>query len=243
MSVIHPQMITIPAGDFLMGSEIGGENEAPVHRVWIDTFAIAKYTVTNAEYEKFLKATNHELPRHWQETKFHQPNQPVVAVRWFDAVAYCDWLSDMTGDAYRLPTEAEREKAARGGIEGVAFPWGDDLPDDHQGGRDTSLDVVGAYEPNGYGLYDMSGGVHEWCADFYDPSYYAVSPDRNPKGPEFGERRVARGGSWRHNIRYTRCAARSSLAPDKQFGDFGFRCAMTVGDKRISESTNQRISE
>jgi formylglycine-generating enzyme len=228
MSIIHPEMVTILEGDFLMGCDTGGENEMPVHRVWVGAFAIAKHVVTYRDYDAFLTATNHVLPLHWNDSKFQHPNQPVVAVRWFDAVAYCDWLSEVTGEVYRLPTEAEREKASRGGLEGLAYPWGDDLPTDHHGGRDTSLDAVGLYEPNGYGLYDMSGGVHEWCADYYDPSYYAISPEHNPQGPEFGERRVARGGSWRHNVRYTRCAARSSLAPDKQFSDFGFRCVMTV---------------
>jgi sulfatase modifying factor 1 len=228
MSVILPEMMTIPEGDFMMGSGTGGENEMPVHRVWVDAFAIAKYAVTNGDYAHFLEAMNHELPPYWKDSKFQHADQPVVAIRWFDAVAYCDWLSGETGLLYRLPTEAEREKASRGGVDGLAYPWGDGLLAGHQGGRDTSLDRVGLGEPNGFDLYDMSGGVHEWCADYYDPSYYAVSPDRNPQGPECGERRVARGGSWRHNVRYTRCAARSSLAPDKQFSDFGFRCAMTI---------------
>ncbi|MGA1195417.1 MAG: formylglycine-generating enzyme family protein [Candidatus Latescibacterota bacterium] len=220
-----PEMVTIPEGYFLMGSVAGSDNEAPVHRVWVDAFAIAKYAVTRVDYAHFVKAADHEPPPYWDDPKFQDPKQPVVAVTWLDAVAYCAWLSKMTGQVFRLPTEAEREKASRGGPDGLAFPWGDELPEDCDGGRDTVLDVVGAGEPNGYGLFDMSGGVHEWCADYYDASYYAVSPERNPQGPEVGERRVARGGSWRHNIRYTRCAARSSLAPDKQFSDFGFRCA------------------
>ena len=225
MAVVMPEMVTIPAGDFMMGCGVGGDNEKPVHRVWVDAFAMAKYAVTNSDYAHFVESTQYEPPPHWRESKFQHPHQPVVAVRWFDAVAYCAWLSEMTGQAFRLPTEAEREKASRGGVEGLSYPWGDALPEDCEGGRDTVLDVVGAGDPNGYGLYDMSGGVHEWCADYYDASYYAVSPARNPKGPDVGERRVARGGSWRHNVRYTRCAARSSLAPDKQFSDFGFRCA------------------
>lgn len=222
-----PEMVTIPEGDFLMGCETGGDNESPVHRVWVDAFAIAKYAVTRGDYARFVTATQHEPPPYWNDPKFQDANQPVVAVSWFDAVAYCEWLSGVTGRAFRLPTEAEREKTSRGGVDGLAYPWGDALPDDCEGGRDAVLDAVGLDAPNGYGLYDMSGGVHEWCADYYDVSYYAVSPDRNPMGPEIGERRVARGGSWRHNIRYTRCAARSSLAPDKQFSDFGFRCALS----------------
>jgi len=118
--------------------------------------------------------------------------------------------------------------AARGG--GIAkYPWGDDLPAEHRGGRDTALEPVDAYEPNGYGLYGMASGVHEWCADWYADDYYAVSPSRNPTGPASSPRKVARGGSWRHHVRFTRCAARSALAPDKQFTDFGFRVVRTLG--------------
>lgn len=228
MSISIPEMVTIPAGDFMMGSDSGAENESPIHCVWVDIFAIAKYPVTRREYALFLDATGHEAPPSWEDPKFQHPDQPVVSVTWFDAVAFCEWLSEETGQPFRLPTEAEREKAARGGVVGLAYPWGDDLPVDHKGGRDMDLSPVGFDGPNGFGLYDMSGGVHEWCVDYYDAEYYVVSPDRNPRGPDEGERHVARGGSWRHNVKFARCAARSSLAPDKQFSDFGFRCAMTV---------------
>jgi formylglycine-generating enzyme required for sulfatase activity len=150
-----------------------------------------------------------------------------VGPSWFDAVAYCEWLSERTSRHYRLPTEAEREKAARGGLEGRDYPWGDEPPEDLRG-VNPPLEEVGTEGPNGYGLYNMSVGVHEWCSDLYGASYYAVSPDRNPQGPSGGSRRAARGGSWRHAIRYSRCAARSSLGPEKTFNDFGFRCAMTL---------------
>ncbi len=225
--IIEPALVAIPAGDFAMGSDQHGANEAPIHRVWIDAFALAKYPVTRREYSLFIAATQHPLPIFWHEPKFQDPAQPVVGPSWFDAVAYCQWLCALTGKSYRLPTEAEREKAARGGLEGSLYPWGDELPADHKGGRHAPLDCVGADGPNGYGLFDMSAGVHEWCADYYGKSYYAVSPDCNPLGPESAVRRVARGGSWRHGIRFSRCAARSSLAPDKEFSDFGFRCALT----------------
>lgn len=226
---IEPEMIHIPEGDFLMGSENGAANETPVHRVWVDAFAIARYPVTNREYALSIEMTERRPPPFWSESKFQHLDQPLVGPSWYDAVAYCEWLRDLTGKPYRLPTEAEREKAARGGLKGCEYPWGDELPADHRGGRNTSLEPVGTEGPNGYDLYNMSAGVHEWCADWYAPSYYEISPNRNPKGPERGSRRVARGGSWRHRIRFARCAARSSLAPDKQFGDFGFRCALTVG--------------
>jgi len=227
---IEPEMIYIPAGLFLMGSEDGADNEAPVHRVWVDAFAIAKYPVTRREYAIFIDMTGRQPTRFWHGPKFQGPDQPVAGPSWYDAEAYCQWLCDLTGKLYHLPTEAEREKAARGGLEGAQYPWGDELPADHEGGRKTPLKPVGTEGPNGYGLYNMSEGVHEWCADYYSPDYYATSPSRNPKGPEYSARRAARGGSWRHSIRFARCAARSSIAPDKQFSDFGFRCAMAVNE-------------
>jgi formylglycine-generating enzyme len=231
MAVVAPKTVLIPEGDCLMGSESAGENEAPVHRVWLDAFAMAITPVTRWDYAQFLTAENYEVPPFWADPDFQSADQPVVGVSWIDAGAYCDWLSRTTGQVFRLPTEAEWEKAARGGLAGRAYPWGDALPEDHLGGRDRPPGRVGAGPANGYGLRDMSGCVHEWCADFYDARYYHNAPDHNPKGPEIGERRVARGGSWRHKVRYTRCAARSSLAPDKHFSDFGFRCAMTPGPK------------
>jgi len=175
-----------------------------------------------------VQMTGHRPPPFWKEAKFQHPEQPVVGPSWYDAVAYCKWLNELTGKAYRLPTEAEREKAARGGLEGCEYPWGNELPADHAGGRNAPIFPVGTEGPNGYRLYNMSEGVHEWCSDWYDPAYYVVSPARNPRGPKKSDRCVARGGSWRHRIRFARCAARSSLAPDKQFSDFGFRCALAL---------------
>ena len=226
---IEPATIAIPAGSFLMGSDRHSPNERPVHRVWIDVFALAKFPVTRCEYTLFVAATGREPPIFWDEPQFQDPSQPVVGTNWFDAVAYCEWLSSKSTRSYRLPTEAEREKAARGGLEGTDYPWGAQLPSDHKGGRDTPLHPVGLDGPNGYGLYDMSAGVHEWCFDFYDKAYYTCSPECNPTGPAWGDRHAARGGSWRHDIRFSRCSARSSLAPEKQFSDFGFRCAVATG--------------
>ena len=226
--LIEPDIVTIPEGDFLMGSDNGAANEQPIHRVWVDVFGIARYPVTNREYNSFMEMTGHPPPRFWGESKFQGPDQPVVGPSWYDAATYCEWLKDLIGKPYRLPTEAEREKAARGGLEGREYPWGDELHEDHVGGRNAPHFPVGTDGPNGYGLYNMSEGVHEWCADNYDPSYYEISPSRNPTGPRHSDRRVARGGSWRHSVRFARCAARSSLSPEKQFSDFGFRCAMTI---------------
>src|SRR5215470_8153592 len=114
---IEPRMVCIPEGFFLMGSDAGQDNERPVHRVWINAFELAARQVTNVEYEKFLSATGHRTPLHWYDPGFSHPDQPIVAPSWFDAVAYCDWLSDLSGRRFRLPTEAEWERAARGGLE------------------------------------------------------------------------------------------------------------------------------
>src|ERR1700675_408431 len=121
VAIIGPAMICIPEGWFLMGSDAGHDmaqdNERPAHRVWVDAFDLAACQVTNADYARFLAATNHRKPLHWDDPAFSHPTQPVVAPSWFDAVAYCDWLSGVTGRPYRLPTEAEWERAARGGLE------------------------------------------------------------------------------------------------------------------------------
>ena len=112
-----------------MGSEKGQDNERPVHRVWLDEFALGECQVTHAEYAQFLAATGHAQPPHWNDPEFSHPQQPVVAVSWFDAVAYCEWLSGEAGRGFRLPTEAEWERAARGGVEQNDYPWGDSSPE------------------------------------------------------------------------------------------------------------------
>jgi len=197
-----------------MGSADGEDNERPIHRVWVDAFQIAPHPVTNAEYARFAPPPCIDDPR------FNDPRQPVVAVSWTDAMRYCEWRG------VRLPSEAEWELAARGGAEGRRYPWGDDVPDDAALAVTlTGPRPAGQRAPNGFGLYDMCENVHEWCADWYAPDYYAVSPERNPRGPESGTRRASRGGSWRHRIKVTRCAARSSLPPEFRYNDYGFRVA------------------
>ncbi len=225
----HADFIAIPAGFFTMGSEAGQKDERPVHRVWLDAFHMAPCPVTNRVYTRFVKATGHRPPRAWQEDRFSHPEQPVVSVSWFDAVAYCEWLAEITERPCRLPTEAEREKAALGGKAGV-YPWGDNLPACEPGGSPAPLDrpdVVGQDTPNGYGLHNMGDLVHEWCSDWYAPDSYTASPTGNPTGPPTGHRRASRGGSWRHRVRVTRCAARSSIPPDREYTDYGFRVLST----------------
>jgi len=225
-----PKLVLIPAGWFLMGSETGQENERPVHRVWVDAFCLAPCQVTNVEYQDFLSATGAQAPPFRDNPDFNKPEQPVVAVSWCEAVNYCDWLSGITGRRYRLPTEAEWERAARGGVEGKSFPWGDDPPESLPGYDKrwkTGPEPVGSRPPNAFGLYDICENVHEWCSDWYQADYYRVSPERNPHGPETGERRASRGGSWRHHVKVTRCAARSSIPPAFKYADYGFRLACT----------------
>jgi formylglycine-generating enzyme required for sulfatase activity len=234
-SPAEPPVVIVPEGRFLMGSETGQDNEKPVHRVWVDAFGLAARQVTNAEYRRYLSSTGSGPPPFWNDPNFNHPEQPVVAVSWFEAVKYCEWLSASTGRTYRLPSEAEWERAARGGKEGALFPWGDappqTLPDYDQRWK-NGPEPVARYPANSFGLYDICENVHEWCSDWYDPGYYATSPERNPRGPQAGERRASRGGSWRHHIKVTRCAARSSIPPQFQYADYGFRVACDLCDSR-----------
>jgi len=224
----EPVMRRIPEGWFQMGSAAGRDDERPLHRVWVDAFELASFQTTNAEYARFLEDTRHPPPLLWDDPNFANPEQPVVAVSWFDAVAYCDWLSRALGKKYRLPTEAEWERAARGGVEGEDYPWGSIAPEEltnYASRWKTGPEPVGLYAPNPYGLYNLGDNVHEWCADWYDAAYYGVSPERNPQGALTSGRRASRGGSWRHHIKVTRTAARSSIPPEFKYADYGFRVA------------------
>jgi len=235
-SAIEPSLVQIPAAWFLMGSATGQDCERPIHRVWVDGFLLAATQVTNAEYEHFLRATSTQAPPFWSDPNFNNPQQAVTGVSWFEAARYCEWLSSQTARAYRLPTEAEWELAARGGLEQKEFPWGD-APAQSLPGYATRWqsgpEPVARYAPNAFGLYDICDNVHEWCSDWYDPNFYAVSPDRNPRGPEQSPmkpvRKSSRGGSWRHHIKVARCSARSSIPPDFQYADYGFRVACGFG--------------
>jgi formylglycine-generating enzyme len=230
--MLNPDMVVIPEGFFWMGSKNGPENEMPRHGVWLDSFGLGRFPVTNREYRIFVQASRATAPPFWTDPVFSHPDQPVVGVNWYEAVAYCVWLSEQTGKKFRLSTEAEWERAARGGREDALYPWGDEPPWERpHAGYDLETggpERVGANPPNDFGLFDMSEGVHEWCSDYYAAGYYRVSPERNPAGPSTGERRASRGGSWRHRIKFSRCAARSSLPPNFKYSDYGFRLALTL---------------
>jgi sulfatase modifying factor 1 len=225
----EPACVLIPAGSFLMGCEAGRDEEKPVHRVSVDAFEMCVYQVRNRDWAVFMLATGHPPPKHWNDPEFSQPDQPVVAVNWVETAKYCDWLSSLTGRRYRLPSEAEWEWAALGGREGALYPWGNEPPQEwpeyvcRWGGEVNAPLPVGLGTPNPYGIFDLSENVHEWCADWFDRNYYSVSPEHNPQGPPRGERRASRGGSWRHQIKVSRCAARASIPPTFEYADYGFR--------------------
>ncbi len=236
-NLIEPAMAHIPEGWFLMGCQTGRDDEKPVHRVWVDAFELGACQVTNAEYACFASDRSYANPVQWDDPNFSHARQPVVGVSWHDAVAYCEWLNNFHASEgaadkrYRLPTEAEWERAARGAVEGALYPWGDAPPEqvpDYSSRWRTGPEQVALYAPNAYGLYNPGDNVHEWCSDWYDASYYSRSPERNPAGPESGSRKASRGGSWRHHIKVTRTAARSSIPPEFKYADYGFRVARSV---------------
>ena len=219
------RFLTIPAGEFVMGSDSGQDDERPPHRVRVHAFEMSIYPVTRGEYAAFLAATQHEPPRDWQSPSFIGDDLPVVGVSWHDATAYCAWRAS-AGSAERLPTEAEWERAARGGLDGAAFPWGDEMPSwIPDGGRGPLSGPwpVTLGPPTAYGLYGIGANVHEWCADWHAADYYSVSPAENPQGPPAGRRRASRGGSWRHAVTISRSAARSKIDPAFRYTDYGFR--------------------
>jgi len=196
-----------------MGQENGRDDERPAHRVTVAPFRLGRTQVTNADYAAF------------RPFAFEDGTLPVTSVNWFDAIDYCRWLGLKWGLPVRLPTEAEWEFAARGGGQPL-YPWGDELPAIEPGRWRDGPEPVAQGEPNSFGLFDMCQNVHEWCGDWYDAGYYAVSPVENPQGPEHGTRRASRGGAWRHQIPVSRCAARSSIPPELRYADYGFRIAV-----------------
>ena len=202
-----------------MGQEDGRDDERPVHRVTLAPFRLSRLPVTNADFAAF------------RPFEFTNAALPVTSVSWFQATEYCAWLSSQWGIRLRLPSEAEWEFAARGGLEQSRYPWGNSPPETRAGYAARWLrgpEPVGTAEPNAYGLFDLCENVHEWCSDWYGQDYYSESALENPQGPATGLRRASRGGAWRHHIKIARCAARSSLPPDFRYADYGFRVAADV---------------
>lgn len=220
--------VPVPAGEFIMGSHERAD-EQPLRRVRVRAFEAALTPVTNAEYARYLESTGHEFPRFWSDTRFNAPNCPVVGISWYEASDYCAWLSTLLRRPCRLPAEAEREWAARGGA-ATRYPWGDEPWVDGVHGLGAAgsdrTHPVGTTPPNGFGLFHMADNVHEWCSDWYSPKAYEAFEGDPAESPEYTRetaRRASRGGSWRHHVKVSRVAARSSLAPNFQYNDYGFR--------------------
>ena len=246
------EMIYVPGGEFLMGSTDADRkaeaDEKPAHTVYLDAFWIDKTEVTNTQYVQFLNALGeyrgtcgghdcvettvedkdshilHQEGRYVVESGFE--DHPVIEMTWYGAQAYCEWAG------VRLPTEAEWEKAARG-VDGRLYPWGNDAPDC---GRAQYADCSGMTVPVGskptgpspYGVLDMAGNVWEWVSDWYDPAFYGSSPARNPQGPDSGERKVFRGGSWGYLPKFIRTTERARNRPSYAGFNIGFRCGASV---------------
>lgn len=219
--------VEIAGGSGWMG---GGprREENPRHRVSLRPFLLARAPVTRADYQAFLEATGHERPPCWDDPRFGHPLMPAIAPSWHDAVEFCDWLSGLWRLAVRLPSEAEWEWAAKAERE-VLYPWGDAPPEslpDYQRRWLDGPEPIDAYPSlHPWRLVGLGENVHEWCSDWYDRAYYEASELKNPRGPEEGRRRSSRGGAWRHAVKVSRCAARSSIPPHMRYEDYGFRLA------------------
>lgn len=243
-----------------MGAADAEEDERPVHRVYVSEFFIGRFPVTHDDYVRFVKATGYPPPSvrrlpliatGGREALFVElaasyvwvngdpppgcASHPVVLIRYDDAVAYCLWLSAALGRVVRLPTEAEWEKAARGGAEGERYPWGGDIyPSrcnylaDPAVKRQRGTRPTGTYPPNAYGLCDMTGNVWEWVSDWYGADYYGTGDSQDPRGAASGNMRIVRGGSWvNDNVSMLRCAYRHKVPPDTYAYSIGFRIACT----------------
>lgn len=249
----EPEMVLIPEGEFLMGSDPARDADAqmeeqPQHRLYLSTYAISRTPITNAQYALFLRATHYRPPAHWRFLRWriqrfprHQEDYPVTNVSWYDAVAYCEWLSRVSGKRYRLPSEAEWEKAARG-TDGRVFPWGDtwDRTRCNIHSQEEHTTPVTAY-PQGaspYGVLDMVGNVWEWTRSLWGerlrtPTFgYPYDPQdgrENQAAPDF-VRRVLRGVSFYNDYPMARCAARYRYSPHNYFDSVGFRVVMECSD-------------
>ena len=253
ITVASKQMMLIPAGEFIMGSPegVGNDDEHPQHKVYLDDFLVGRYEVTNNQYVEFLNTigcndddNGHELvnidtaainqKRETYSVVKGWEDDPVVGVSWYGAKAYAEW------EGGRLPTEAEWEKAARG-EDGREWPWGDFWEIGRCNSWESGLHrpaPVGGYPMSAspYGVEDLAGNVYEWLADWYQADYYAVSPLRNPEGPESGIFRVLRGGSWAELEDKCRSTARFGQRPvEGGDSDFGFRIVKDVSTNQEAE--------
>jgi formylglycine-generating enzyme required for sulfatase activity len=251
-TLIETDLIQVKGGTFKMGSKTSDTSaeldEQKEHSVTLNTFEISKFEVTVWEWKQFIKANKMKMPIKpswgWQD------NYPINGITWNEAIAYCNWLStkeklqpcyskkgpnfvcNFKANGYRLPTEAEWEFAAKGGTNSKGFRYsGSDKLEDvawHKVNSNGQPHTVGTKLPNELGIYDMSGNVWEWCWDWYNKDFYKLEKVDNPKGPEMGERRTVRGGSWDSKSNYVRPANRISTIPSKTHEFYGFRIARTI---------------
>ncbi len=234
-------MVVIEGGTFFRGSNEGNRDEMPRHHVHLSSFAIDIHPITNEQFVRFLEAmggekdSNHHDIIRMRDSRIKRSGgklsiesgyakHPVVGVTWYGAVAYAKWIGK------RLPTEAEWEIAARGGLEGALYPTGEDIEKTEANFFSADTIAVMSYAPNGYGLYDIAGNVYEWCYDWYGYNSYeaAVQEPENPKGPLQGVYRVLRGGCWKSLKEDLRCSKRHRNNPGTVNGTYGFRCAADV---------------
>lgn len=229
-----PEMVGVPAGRVRLGVP-SCPPRSGLHWVWhngaeveIGAFQLSRTHVTNGEYAAFLAATGHPAPRLHREPGFDHPRQPVLAVSWHDALAYCDWLAGATGRPYRLPRDAEYEHAARGGSEGTIFPWGDELDPRRAcfGGRAGPC-AAGSFAPNGFGLHDMVGNAWTWCAERFEEVSGGVAAINRPTNQDPSGNRVLRGGSYMtcHYLNLW-IAYRHEDPADLRHESIGFRVAL-----------------
>ncbi|MGB2895573.1 MAG: SUMF1/EgtB/PvdO family nonheme iron enzyme [Anaerolineales bacterium] len=256
LSIPSSEMVRIPAGEFIMGSDEGRSDERPVHTVYLDAYYIDKTEVTNAQFAQFLneQGNQEEDGETWLDIededclitesgghyrpKSEYKDHPVIEATWYGAKAYCNWRGLSVQEQIRLPTEAEWEKAASWNPAMDAkriYPWGNEW-DDSRANADrpiTTTTEIGVHtvsvgsNPKGassYGVLNMAGNVWEWVADWYARDYYGNSPSQNPQGPDAGEDKVVRGGSWRSPSSFARTTVRHHWFPAYTF-DIGFRCA------------------
>jgi formylglycine-generating enzyme required for sulfatase activity len=229
---LGPDMVWIPAGQFRMGDIQGQGNndEGPVHWVSINSFAMGRFEVTFADYDRFAEATGREKP---DDNGWGRDKRPVINISWYDAIAYAQWLSVQTGQIYRLPTEAEWEYGARAGTM-TQYWWGDEVKQrlEHCDGCGTPENdqtmIVGSLSPNPYGLYDISGNVREWTCSGYEPKYRGH--ERFCLNPNHAGYRVERGGSWINSPMFLRVSARFQGEPKERYINVGFRL---VREERI----------
>ena len=227
----------ILAGPFTMGTYPTGmrktDPEEPQRSVTLDAYAIGIYHVTNMQYAQFVKETGYQQPMYWGDDRFNSQDCPIVGVSWYDANNFMEWLNNLIDANYRLPTEAEWEKAARG-TDGREYPWGNVWDADRTNTAESGLKKlvsVGSY-PEGispFGCCDMAGNAYDWCSDWFHIETYKHAPADNPMGAVDGRRKVIRGGSWQPRGEYAaRCANRAAKEPANSSHNVSFRIAIDI---------------